>query len=313
MVTSAPSAWTANMQARPHRVAVEQHRARAAHAVLAPEMRAGERGSPRAGSRRASCALRPSARRALAVHRDARPLHRCRLRRARSTAARRPDAARCAAASRRDACTSLGRIEHRAPPHPATSSARSHPSDNSRFGRRRARTGVDPTPNSARPGPDVRTDRARDAGQREVAVAAGDFLDREPATASPHREAHRDEQLVGCRARSSTCRRRSRRPRPCAARRLDPTSSNSAPSAIATAGYSDAGIGVGQRAADRAAVADLEVADQRRRPRDQRHGRGRRTASRSIVALARARARRQRSRSRAECPRARAMRLRSTR
>ena len=43
VVTSAPSACTANMQARAHGLAVEQHRARAAHAVLAAEVRARER------------------------------------------------------------------------------------------------------------------------------------------------------------------------------------------------------------------------------------------------------------------------------
>ena len=43
-------------------------------------------------------------------------------------------------------------------------------------------------------------------------------------------------------------------------------------------------VGVGERAADRAAVADLEVPDQRERPRQQRDRRRRPSASRSTVA-----------------------------
>ena len=42
VVTSAPSACTANIRHERTAVAVDQHRARAAHAVLAAEVRAGE-------------------------------------------------------------------------------------------------------------------------------------------------------------------------------------------------------------------------------------------------------------------------------
>ena len=103
-----------------------------------------------------------------------------------------------------------------------------------------ARTGVEPDAEQRDPGAALR-DRARHAGQREVAVAPRDLLDREatPRRATPESAPRPAARRV--RPRSSTFRRRSRRPRPAGVRHRGPASSSSAPSATATAGYSDAG------------------------------------------------------------------------
>ena len=69
-----------------------------------------------------------------------------------------------------------------------------------------------------------------------------------------------------------------------AACRSGRATSSSASRASATAGYSDAGSAWAMRAADRAPVADLEVADQRRRLGEQRHGVRRPSASCSTSA-----------------------------
>ncbi len=86
----------------------------------------------------------------------------------------------------------------------------------------------------------VELDADGGAGDREVAVAAGELLDGEAAPPAPDRERHADEELVGSDGRCSTGRRRSRAPRSCGGPRREATSM-SASSASATAGYSAAG------------------------------------------------------------------------
>ena len=94
-------------------------------------------------------------------------------------------------------------------------------------------------------------------------------------TAKPHRPVHTgqripDEQLVGL-------ERRAPEPgeevgggdRPAGPEARWPPARRRAPSA--TAGYSRGGVGVGDRAADRASVADLEVPDERRGAGQERH------------------------------------------
>ena len=106
------------------------------------------------------------------------------------------------------------------------------------------------------------------AGDREVAVAAGELLDREAAPSRPHRESHSEQDLVG-RQRGlphpgEEFAGRDAAP-PGGRERLD----------LRVEGQRDGrvlggGVGVGDRAADRAAVADLEVTDQRGGPGQQR-------------------------------------------
>ena len=123
----------------------------------------------------------------------------------------------------------------------------------------------------------VQLDAARDAGEREIAVAARDFLDREAGSTRPHWEAHPRQQLL---------RRQRRLPRPGEELRCGDSAR--------AAGRRDIelgierqgdgrqlarGVGVRDRAAHRAAVADLEVPDERRRKAEER---GR---SRGITAL----------------------------
>ena len=272
-------------QARPHRVAVDQHRARAAHAVLAPEVRAGERAGPRGGSRRASCAASTRSRaRALAV--DGQRDRRC------SATPRLPDRLRRRRRghdARADAGPVLGRRVHvvgRRQPA-ATRGARS------RRGRRvgdrcrsSAASAVDRADAAWTP---CRRARSRARADRAVVVELDGARRRRRARSRRGGERTRRprsrsdpptpgsatavEQLVGLAARWSRCPRRSRRPGCVASPPVRPTSS-SASSASATAGSSAAGVGVGDRAADRAAVADLEVADERQRLGEQRRGGG---------------------------------------
>ena len=102
------------------------------------------------------------------------------------------------------------------------------------------RTGVGRNAEQGEPGAPL-AHRAHDTREREVAVAASQLFDREPTRPRPHREPRRDQQLRRTRPSSSTFRRRSRRRRRAATPPPTRASSISAPSATATAGYSDAG------------------------------------------------------------------------
>ena len=141
-----------------------------------------------------------------------------------------------------------------------------------------ARTGAMPMPSSAdraaaRPGRPSTSTPHDGAGEREVAAAAGDLLDREAGARRPHREADRGHEISsGSTAVVHVPRKNSAAGTgrtPLASRDLD----------LGVQGDGDGrvlrrGIGVRERTADRAAVADLEVADQRRRPASSGHRRG---------------------------------------
>ena len=111
---------------------------------------------------------------------------------------------------------------------------------------------------------------AHDAGEREVAAAAGDLVDREPAATRPHREVDRGEDLVvgsivvvqvpdeELGGRDAARDRRAGDLELGVERERD-------------RGQLGGGVGVGDRAADGAAVADLEVADHAASPGEQRH------------------------------------------
>ncbi len=140
-----------------------------------------------------------------------------------------------------------------------------------------ARRGVEPRPSRPRPQRDhavvvVELDGHGHPGDGEVAVAPGELLDGEADAAGPHREPHAGEQLVV---------RQGRGPQP-----LEEVVDGDV-AATSGRGGLDGGIegqshrrvlggrvGVGHRATERAAVADLEVSDERRGPGQQRHAAG---------------------------------------
>ena len=86
----------------------------------------------------------------------------------------------------------------------------------------------------------VELHRDRGARDGEIAVAAGELLDREAGPAAPHREPHRRQDLVGCqRCLPQAGEEVRRRDLPAAPR--DDVASIVASSASATAAYSAAG------------------------------------------------------------------------
>ena len=236
-------------ETRAHRRAVEEHRARAAHAVLASEVRPGEaaqssrRKSARVGAaRRSRRATRPftvtwsrdvsasSASAQARVH--ARRHHR----RAHSAFGTPPSRCRSEGTDSRPAIA-------RRPTSSASTSATSRPATAASAAV--GRSGVDPRPISpigAAPDPvvGVELDADRGAGDREVAVPARELLDREAAPAAPDREASRPRGARRAACSWSRSPRRSR-VRGCCRRPLADTTSMLASSASATAGYSPAG------------------------------------------------------------------------
>ena len=137
-----------------------------------------------------------------------------------------------------------------------------------------ARTGVDPMPNSpiaqrsTRPSPSTST-ATHGAGDGEVTVAPRHLLDGEAAPAGPDREPDAGEDLVVVeRGRPGAGEELRRRDRPPAADRhgleLGVESERHRRQLRRR-------IGVGDRPADRAAVADLEMADQRDGARQEGH------------------------------------------
>ena len=210
-------------QARAHRLAVDEHRARAAHAVLAPEVRAGERAvlPEEVGERLAGL---DAPRRARAVDRHDRVTRvlassdrACLL----ECAARAPGRTRCAPTCCRYAdgrVHVVGRVEvggRRAAPISSSSAAarRVRPSER---GLRRRRRGAACAPMPSSPSAAAlhgavvaELDRGRDAGEREVAAAARDLVEREPAPALPDGERAPATSSSSSRdGTSSTCRRR---------------------------------------------------------------------------------------------------------
>ena len=191
-------------QARAHRPAVEEHRARAADAVLAAEVRPGQARGPRAGSRPASCAPRPS-RCARAVDGQVDVLGHC-LSSALSAAACRPrrtSAAGDVVPVRR--ATRAGRPAGRyrrsrggPPPRTAPPTASRRPGRSSAAA---ARTGTSDMPaNASRASLIAPSDKRQRRGQAddgEVAVAAGHLLEADPRARFRGREPHLDEELVG--------------------------------------------------------------------------------------------------------------------
>ena len=198
-MTSAPSACTANMRHERTAVAVDQHRAGAAHAVLAPEVRAGEPAvlAEEVGERLARLRRGRVRRWPLTVNvmamlshgvlssaaRSRRALHEVRADATggtRRTRARRPVGSASATASRAISARSARLGD--APSSCGLGGAGPHrvwaPCRTGRWPQRSTASVV------------VELDRGDGAGEGEVAVAAGDLLDREAAPARPHREVH---------------------------------------------------------------------------------------------------------------------------
>ena len=110
-----------------------------------------------------------------------------------------------------------------------------------------------------------------DTGEREVTAAASDLVDHEPAATLPHREVDRGEDLVGLeRGGPGALEEVGGRD---AARRAGAGGLELGVERERDRGQLGGGVGMGDRTADGAAVADLEVADHRQRLGDER-GRG---------------------------------------
>ena len=254
-------------EARAHRLAVEQHRARTAHTVLAAEVRPGESTLlPQVVGERAAGVDHPAA--PLAVHRHLNRQHEAppgRTNRAFD------EMARDTGPRRRTRVHVGGGIEiaHGRFRDLARAAPASHASCAAR-----ARTGVEPTPNSAMPA------RPSVIAHATPASAKSPWRRATSSIAKPLRVGHTGKRAA---TRSSSgpaavVQVPTKKSSAASRRRAPPglASSSSAPSATATAGYSDAGS-AGERSADRAAIADLEVPDERRGLGEQRHrGRDRR-------------------------------------
>ena len=262
-------------EARLHRLAVEQHRARAADALLATDVGAVQLRARGAGSRRAAGGSRRIARRR-------RPLTSQRHRHSR--AHRRAALDRSSARS-----TRIGTRWRRYSAEARTSEAGSASS------RQRAAAAVDVGRLQPRAGEPL-------GGAARVARPVGDGAepDADPAPAPVGCRAGRWRPRSPRRSRRDAARARRRRPR-CRRRRGTrssssisfgssavvygpsknasasssrrpawPTMRRRAPSVTAQSGHLTGRIGVAQRAAERAAVADLAVADEGDGSREQR-------------------------------------------
>ena len=277
VMTSAPSACTASMRHERTRLAVHEHRARAAHAVLAPEVGAGELEllAEEVGERRPDFGGRRP-RRAVDGELDRLVDHRCALSAAVVSVRRTVTAARCVRYAA-DPCTSvpgsrsaiavcaaaaqrlgrrLGTDELRFGGRAHGAARRRHPSrrcDCRRCGRRRR----------------ARAWRRRRRGRSRRGGAA-DLLERAPGRRIRGRHPHLDDALVVVeRGGEVALEEVGGRDHALAARapqrRLEPSSTAS------THGISADGVGVGDRAADGATGADGGVTDERQRLGEQRH------------------------------------------
>ena len=307
-------------QAGPDGCAVEQHGARAADAVLAPEVGAGEAAPLAQEVGEGQAGLDGGAPR-LAVHPDLdRELtHGGPPRRRWSTPAPRPSRTRGAGRRTSRAGRTAASPASAAASRPTSAASRSSTAAPiAAASADDARTGVDAMP--------MRADRAaHDARRRSSASCTATAA---PAMAkSPCRRAnsstakpHRPDQIGNDTPTSSSSgsravdqrpvKKSARRDRAATARARGPRSRRRAPSA--TAGYSAAGSAWAIEPPTVPAVADLEVPDERRRLGDERRRR-RHVGAVLDLGVGRARADPAARRSAARCPRRPSMRPMSTR